>query len=127
MNWKIIEDACKCEIETFLTWEDAAKYLYRKKLDKKLFSIVPYNSLQTHSRLHKFLVLEDLSKCGDFKDAIYIKDVKKFRKVIFKIRFLKIEEYEIYPIKGEIKITSAKDSHTHKTHLTDTLNNKIYL
>lgn len=127
MNWKIIEISCKCEIETFLTWEDAAKYMFNKKLDKKLFSIVPAKSLQTHSRLHKFLVLEDLSKCDEFKDAVYIKDVKKFRKVIFKIRFLKFEEYEIYPIKGEIKITGANESYLHKTHLTDTLNNKIYL
>lgn len=125
MNWKIIEDACKCELQTFLTWEDAAKYMFNKKLDKKLFSIVPYNSLQIHSRLHKFLVLEDLSKCDDFKDAVYIKDVKKFRAPLLKtVRYMKSNYYSdgvrincVEPAKGS----------EHKTHLTDTLNNKIYL
>lgn len=126
MNWKIIEDACKCELQTFLTWEDAAKYMFNKKLDKKLFSIVPYNSLQIHSRLHKFLVLEDLSKCDDFKDAVYIKDVKKFREPILKkVRYAKY----FYSDDGILKtyVEEIKDSYTHKTHLTDTLNNKIYL
>lgn len=119
MNWKIIEIECNCELERFLTWHDAIKYMYAKKLDFKIFEIVPIEKRASIVRSHNILTLSDLGKDEPYKDAIIIKDVKKFKKPLLKkVRYIKNYYLDDGILKTYVEELINNSDH-HKTNLND--------
>lgn len=141
MNWKIIEISCNCELERFLTWHDAIKYMYAKKLDFKTFEIVPIEKRTSIVRSHNILTLSDLGKEEPYKDVLTIGEAaRKFRKPqIFRCKPVKrhLRETEFifknkWPYKNfkEWPTTILKKingSDQHKTDLKDLINNFYHL
>ena len=143
MNWKIIEISCNCELESFLTWKDAIRYFKEKKLNENVFTIVSNETylknqrekdrkkylidyLHFNSRKHNILVLKDLGKEEPYKDVLTVGEAaKKFKKIIFKVRFLEIKVKVDF--KKEVIIKKPNGSDKHKTNLKDLTNNFYHL